>query len=462
MSVDSTNPEYDKNVHRWDLVRNVVRSNVKQYIFDVDPNDAHRNKRYKESAKFTNLTSRTRNSLVGQVFRKESIIELPPSIEYLKTDATGQDVDLEKVAQEATGEVLMSGRYGLLVDYPPANEGLSAAQVEAMNLKARIYRYNAESIINWQTENVNGAQVVTMIVLKEEVNSIGDDGFRWKAHTQFRVLRLVDGVYIQSLYKDKEDEDPIMYQPRNSRGEAFNYIPFVFIGSEDNDTACDPSPLFDIAEMNIGHLRNSADYEESIFIAGQPTLFITTDISAEDWERLNPDGILLGSRKGHNLGQSGQATMLQPNENQLPDKAMQRKEEQIVMMGGRISGQGAANETAEAARGRHSGEASTLQIIRNNVNDAIWKSCAYVLDYMGSEAEADQIKININDDFFEKSIDAPKMLAQLQLYNAGVVAKSDIRDALRKYNEIDPSRTDEDIDAELEADFNRITPFGGE
>ena len=74
MSVDSTNPEYDKNVNRWELVRNVVRSDVEQYIFDVDPNDSLRNKRYKESAKFTNLTSKTRNSLVGQVFRKESII----------------------------------------------------------------------------------------------------------------------------------------------------------------------------------------------------------------------------------------------------------------------------------------------------------------------------------------------------------------------------------------------------
>jgi len=78
MPVDSTHPEYELNVDRWCLVRDVVRSHVKHHIPDIDPNDTDRNKRYKDGAQFTNFTARTRNSLVGQVFRKPMVVTLPP------------------------------------------------------------------------------------------------------------------------------------------------------------------------------------------------------------------------------------------------------------------------------------------------------------------------------------------------------------------------------------------------
>lgn len=460
MPIDSVHPQYDHNVGRWEKVRDLARSRVRKYIEDVDPNDSKRNEQYKNRAQFTNFVARTRNGLIGQVFRRPMVAELPPSIEYIVDDATGQDVNLEKLAQEVTGEVLMSGRFGLLSDYPAVNEDLTLAEIERLNLKARIYKYNAESIINWKTEIVNGVPVLSMVVLKEDIAELNEDGFKWETRTQYRCLKIAGGRYIQILYRDKDDKEPLVFEPRNARGQPFDYIPFVFVGSEDNDAEVDPGPLYDIAELNIGHLKNSADYEEAIFIAGQPTLFITTEMSNQQFVEANPNGILLGSRKGYNLGANGSATLLQPNSVQLADEAMKRKEEQIIMMGGRISGQAAQNETAEAARGRHSGEASTLQVIRNNVNNAMIKACSYVLDYMGQESEQDQIQIHINDDFFEKAIDSNKIMAHLQLYNANIIAKSDLRDMLRRFNEIDPGRSDEDIEENLSNDVDALIPFG--
>lgn len=462
MPVYSTHPQYDEYVERWELVRNVVNSKVKQYIYNVAPDTSDnimRNKRYKDSAQFTNFTGRTRNALVGQVFRKEMVIELPPSIEYIKDDATGQDMSLQRLAQDVTGEVLMSGRYGLLVDYPAANEGLTALEVERYNLKARIYKYNAESIINWQTTSIGGDQVLSLVVLKEDVCFVGEDGYQWQSKTQYRVLTMYDGYYVQVLYKDKEDDDPAIFEPKNARGERLTYIPFIFVGSEDNDAEIDPAPLYDIAMLNIGHLRNSADYEEMVYVTGQPSLFITTDISYEQFKEQNPQGILLGATRGYNLGQSGSAQLVQAQPTNLPDEAMKRKEEQIVMIGGRLSGQAAPNETAEAARGRHSGEVSALMIIRNNVNHALEKACEYVLDFMGSENERDQIELSINEDFFEKTLDPQKIIAKLQLYTAGIIAKTDIRDELRRYNEINPGRTDDEIDAEVANEVDLFNPL---
>jgi len=89
---------------------------------------------------------------------------------------------------------------------------------------------------------------------------------------------LRDGVYVQNLYD--ENGDLVMYAggpdiyPRQSDGSLWDEIPFSFIGSINNDETIDKAPLYDIAEINISHYRNSADYEESSFLLDSlPLLF---------------------------------------------------------------------------------------------------------------------------------------------------------------------------------------------
>ena len=151
MSVSAHHPQYNEHVLRWELVRDVVNSNVKNYIKDIEASDRVRNERYKDDARFTNFTGRTKNGLVGAVFRKDIMLDLPTSIEYVIADVTGNNITLERLAQEVTGEVLQAGRYGLLVDYPASEDGLTAAEVANMNLRARVNKYKAESIINFTT-----------------------------------------------------------------------------------------------------------------------------------------------------------------------------------------------------------------------------------------------------------------------------------------------------------------------
>ena len=54
----------------------------------------------------------------------------------------------------------------------------------------------------------------------------------------------------------------------------------------------------------------------------------------------------------------------------------------------------------------------------------------------------------INDDFYDKSIDAQMLMAKIQLLDRGVIAKTDLRASLRKAGEVE--RTDEEIEAEAE------------
>lgn len=456
MSVSAHHPQYNEHVLRWELVRDVVNSNVKNYIKDIEASDRVRNERYKDDARFTNFTGRTKNGLVGAVFRKDIMLDLPTSIEYVIADVTGNNITLERLAQEVTGEVLQAGRYGLLVDYPASEDGLTAAEVANMNLRARVNKYKAESIINWQNTIINGQHMLTLVVLKEWVDSIAEDGFTWQTEIQYRVLRLIEGVYVQQIY-NKEEKLVHEYTPRDFSGASWDVIPFVFVGSEDNDPEIDNAPLYDLAALNIGHLRNSADYEESVHVTGQPTLMLSTSMSVEEFKSSNPNGIQIGSRRGHNLGPGGNALMLQASPNQLADVAMQRKEEQAVMIGARLVMPAGTNETAEAARIKHSGENSVLAIITHNVNDAIFQCLTWIMKFMTNEEVGDNVIFEISDQFFDTTIDPQLLIAQLQLFNNGILAAADIRGSLRKAGVIEADRTDEDIDNEV----LQVNPLAG-
>ena len=57
--------------------------------------------------------------------------------------------------------------------------------------RAYVVRYQAEDIINWQTQRINGRNVVTMIALREKVESPDDaDPFVSKQTEVVRVLKL--------------------------------------------------------------------------------------------------------------------------------------------------------------------------------------------------------------------------------------------------------------------------------
>lgn len=451
MTVSSTRKDYDKFVARWQMVRDVLDSCVSKYIADIDPADPNRNHRYRADAQFTNFTSRTKYGLVGAVFRKDLIIDVPKEIEYIKSDVTGTKISMSKLAQEVTGEVIATGRYGLLCDFPAIQGGLTVAEAENSDIKARIYRYNAESIINWYVNTQYGYPQLSLVVLKECVDAIDpDDGFKWIESYQYRVLRLVEGIYVQELY-NADEELVSSYIPTDYNGDPFEEIPFVIVGSEDNDMAIDIVPLFDLARLNLGHYKNSADYEESVHIVGQPTLFITTEMTTDEFSSANPNGIQVGARRGYNLGPNGNAQFLQADPNQLADKAMERKEQQAVMIGARLITKQADRETAEAAVMRNSGENSILYTIAGNVEEALNRACTYLMMFMapGSIVELTRA-IKVNRTFFDKNVDPNLIMAQIQLLDKGLVAKTDVRDTLRNFGMIAESRTDEQIDSDVE------------
>jgi len=276
--------------------------------------------------------------------------------------------------------------------------------------------------------------------------SVSADEFEHDVEVQYRVLRLRPEGYSQQIYREEMPFTEEFF-PTKSDGTRWTEIPALFVGSKNNDSTVDDAPLADIAEVNIAHYRNSADYEESCFITGQPTLFLTTSLSAEQFEESNPDGIKLGSRAGHLLGETGSATLLQPNANSLVLEAMKAKEQQMVAIGARIITDRGSNETAEGARIRFASENSVLGDIVGNLSSALKKCISWCGEFMGV---ADDVQIIINKEFYDKSVDPQLIMSMVQLMDRQIISDQDIFNRLRAAGIIEGERTLDDVRDELE------------
>jgi hypothetical protein len=337
---------------------------------------------------------------------------------------------------------MITGCGGLLTDYPSqGGAGLTEADVRQMELRPTIAFYPAESVINFKTIMVGGKAMLSLVVLRE-YEAIPKDEYEDRLEVRYRVLRFDEkGFYIQQVF-DQDGKlvgEPII--PLQGNGARWEEIPFKLTLGE--------SPLYDLAMVNIAHYRNSADHEENLYIHGQGTLFINPgEMTAEQFNEANPDGVQVGSRRGHVLGNGGSADMLQIEANSAVAKAMDDKEAQMIMLGARLITIKAQNQTAEAARIAASGEHSVLSDLVGNASEMIEASLEFAAIFAGADPE--KVTYQLNDDFWDVSADPSTIMSSIQLLDRQVIAKSDFRTHLRKVGWLEQGRTDEDIDEEVE------------
>lgn len=439
MPVSSTHTSYLKALKKWDLVRSINDSEALELLPIVDPNDMERSQAYKKFAILTNYTYLTKEGLKGLVFRKPAVTELPEELYYILDDATGTNLELEQLAQFCVDEVLINGRCGLLTDYPKFTDATSLVDSEDDNLPlCRIKPYTAKSIINWATQVSGSRTQLSLVVLKEEVDQLMPDGFQWNTVHQHRVLQIVGGIYKQTVYNDRDQIVEEIY-PTDFEGKNLREIPFTFIGAQNNDERIDKAPLYDIAVVNLGHYRNSADLEESVFLCGQIMLWLAYDSSKEEFEAANPQGVRFGSRGAFNLGPNGKAGLLQGSPNQLVDSVMIRKEAQIAAIGARLIAPAGGRETAEAARMRYGSQNSALYILTHNISAAIQKQLkiAALFQIPESRRALNEIKYELNSEFYDETTDPNLLSAAWIGVDKQVIRAEEIREYLRRTGFLD-------------------------
>lgn len=457
MPITSTHPQYADQCERWARNRaacagqDAVKAARSAFLPDDNATDQSkeardRYARYLLRATWMPVSGYTKQGLIGMMSRRPAEVELPSQIEYALENADGASLSLEQMAKLALAEVIEVGRLGLLVDYPAAEPGLSAEQVAQMGLSARITIYKTESIDNWKLANIGGVLRLVMVKLCE-IAEIEKDEYLLEAEKRYRVLRLKDGVYTQTLYNDKEEQIGEVLIPRQANGQPWEHIPFQIIGATTNSPEVDQALISGIVDLNTAHYQMSADSAKNLHIHSGGTLVIASSMSNEQWKEANPQGVTVGADQGLFLGDTGSATLLQLDPASAVEEKLRSLETQMVAVGAHLISDTNGLQTAEAARIDASGRASSLSTAVGNVSEGIEAALEDMTLFMGGDPA--KVKYQLNQQFYPDNVDAQTIMAMIQLLDRQVVAVQDVRTKLRGGGLIAQNRTDEEIDGEV-------------
>lgn len=429
MTVSAHHPEYDSYFKKWDLCKSAVdgldETNGDRYIPQRSAETATGYKARLARAIYTNYTGRTLNGFAGAVFRKPLAINIPAQLQFMVDSFDSLGHSLEQAARRIFIHAMTSGRCGLLADYPQVSSTITLEQKRAQGIKPYIAVYSPESIINHKVQHVAGEEVLVLLTLKESSEASTDDEFEHVEEIKYRVFRMREGACFTQVYNEKEepvgDEMPLLLHDGTPRKR----IPFQFVGAQSNDSAFDKPPLIDIARLNIGHYRNTADHESNLSVHGCGTLIICSSMSKEEFDTRNPGGLVLGENTGVLLNTGDTATLLQLQAASAILSEMEAKEKRMIQIGARMISKGSSVEmTAEEARMSAASEHSVLDLVTSNVSHAITKSIADAAGYEG--VDSSDISVSLNQEYWSGKFDPMVISALIMLSDRNLMTDEDI------------------------------------
>lgn len=442
-------PEHNAACASWKKVRDfcrgadAVKAAGHAYLPKLDPTDTsvrnkRRNEDYLARAVFYEITGNTKIGMLCMAFRKDPTFTAPDKLSYLLTNADGAGTSIYQQSQLVTENVLEVARDGLYVDF--AEDGQQAI----------ILRYQAEQIVNWRTKRINGRDHLVLVVLRECIEE--PDGYGFKELIQYRELLLEEGRFKCRVWRRSGDtqsgtfEISSEYEPKPKAEAFWDEIPFTFVGAQNNDPSIDESPLAALTEINHGHYRNSADYEDSVWFCGQ----VQPHISGldEGWrDYLEKAGVKLGSRSPLLLPKDGSFGYAQAQPNTLVKEAMDSKRDYMVALGARLIEQNSSAKTATQSSGEQTSSTSVLGICASNVSEAYSRVLAWCARYIGLKSET--TTYTISQEFIARVAESGMVTAIVNAWQSGAIRSADLVRALQKLDLIDPAADPESVIDEL-------------
>jgi hypothetical protein len=416
---------------------------------------------YLKRAIFYEVTGRTLDGLCGEIFKRSPDVELPVELEGLIENADTEGLSLEASAYQATQTTISYGRTGVWVDYPARDKEVTVAEARD-GVQPILKLYEPFNIPNWRVKNINGKQKLTLVVLRE-FEELDDDDFQLKIAVNYRVLRLSNDVYTSELW-ERDEAGGFVSQgvttPVDSQGKPFDEITFWFIGSGNNNVMPNRAPLYSLASVNIGHYRNSADYEDACFLCGQPTPVLMG--LTQQWVKdVLKDKIELGSRAAIPLPVGGNAILLQAAANSMPFEAMGHKEEQMVSLGAKLvqpaqSGSGGKSATGELIES--ASEGSVLTNTASNVSVVFTKALRIAARFQG--ADPTKVKFELNQDFDLQKQTPDEQNATVSNWQKGAFTFGEMRDSMKKSGIATDNRSHDEVLADILKQSKQLTKAG--
>jgi hypothetical protein len=446
MPVNTQHPDYSKNKPIWDKCEHATQGQSEihahgvQYLPRLSGQNDDEYKAYVKRALFYNATGRTVDGLTGMVFLKQPKVEYPTAMQGIIDDVTMTGLSLHQFAEIVADDIMIFGRCGVLVDYPPITNASTMAEMAQLGARPYATKYDAKSIINWKTKRVNNVQMLSMVVLKESAQ-VAKDEFESETITRYRVLDL-DVVYRQRVFE--EDKQGLITQIGDDiyplmNGNTMSFIPFEFIGVRDNSPCVNKPPLLDLVDVNLSHYRTSADLEHGRHFTGLPTP-VVCGVQLEAGQSLS-----IGSAKAWVFPDpQASATFLEFTGQGLGElrEAMHEKESMMATLGARILAPEIKGvESAQTASIHRAGENSVLASISQSISISLTHILEWLRDWSNISGE---VRVELNRDFAPPTMTAQDLTALVQSWQAGALSFDSLFTVLKQNDIIAADKTVDD------------------
>jgi hypothetical protein len=381
-----------------------------------------------------NVAYKTLAGITGHVYLKDVNYKLPTLLGIFKKDCTGEGVSLPQLSKRAMQQGMAKGMAGIFVDFPYTENAITADDITSGKIQPIFRLYEAQEILDIRVRSENGKVFMSKVRLKEFYRE-DEDEYLDILKYRYRILRLQkneltgNNEFTVETIEDYNLESEGIVTPLKSDGTPFDFIPFFPIGSENNDSNRDHPPMYDLCSVMIGHYRNSADYEESVFVNGQPML-VYSGIT-EQWNTDVLGGkIMFGSQGSLPLPEGGDAKILQVQPNTLAFEAMTHKEDQMLALGAKLVQQSVSNrKTATEAGNEAASEISILINVAKNTSDAFTAALQCACLYVG--ADETEVEFELQADSTLVKLDPQKLLALVKSWQDGAISRTELRYNLR-------------------------------
>lgn len=392
---------------------------------------------YKDRAIWFGGTGRTVKAFLGMTFSDQPIIKSDSDelTKLLKDHdiiryASQDDESFFSFMEAAADEILTVNRVGLLEDFPvQLNEDgepvqMSLKEYEEQGITSYSVMYKAEQITNWGVAFHNGKRVESYYILEETWLDYKDSPTDPKKRLRWRILQLEEQPdktlrYKQITAKETTDEnkkeiiviEDIFYPMINN--EYFDFIPFWCLSTTGNNTDDVKEPeILDLVEMNIGHYRNSADYENEMhYVSIKTAIFPGWPVDDENWGSPVLGGALATppDQKPYILEASSSSG--------LRDE-MKAKEERMAILGAQmLAAKGRYIQSAKTSEIENQGQSGILGNLSATLEDFF--SVILTLKIRWSLGKEDVVRVVLNKEYLKNSITLEALTPLVQAMQAG-------------------------------------------
>jgi len=322
-------------------------------------------------------------------------------LEYMREKATSDRLSLNAAYRRIIRNQLSFGRTGIAITIDKT--GLPFLAI-----------YTADAVPNWKDDE--------SVVVLDESGPEASENLTWETVEKRRVIEVVDGKAVATPYNkasgDWAEDDPTGYYRKG--GSAIEFLPFVFVDTNDLTPEPDEVPLLPLARLAAKAYRQDANYQQTLSLTANPQ-YVVRGMDPNDENR--PTAVGGGAiwflpdvnQKAEILEFTGQSADAQR-------QAIQDTMQAAVQAGARLfSNADEQQESGEARKIKYAAQTATLVGIALTGIAGLEKAVKMCAEIVGSNP--DEVNLSVSTEFIDSTIGSQEMTAIIQSVTVGLISE---------------------------------------